>query len=426
MTVTGSETAPPEDTRPAVRGRKFHMALIASLYSTQNLSLAMFAYAFLTIAQAGGVPLTRIGGASGLATLLVLKFLWAPVVDRFGSDRFGHYRSWLMAMQITLVAGCALLSFIDPVGQFSVALVVFGFLFIVAGTQDIAADATATRLLSAGDRGLGNGFQSAGSAFSQVVGGGLVLVIYDTAGWQAAALSLAFWSAVPLPFVLLWRERQSTARLPEPGVNGNVIRSFFADRARRQWALVHMPLYFAGVAVAYNQVRPILVAADWSATRIGILFVICGSLFGIVAGIGAGILTRKLSRHHAIRTLGLIQAMTTVGVVLLALGMTGTWAATLIIGILYGGVAATMTVVYTVAMDLTRYESAGTDFTVFSTLAALVMVLSAGGGMALSGLIGFLPVSVVAVVLAFIGVGVVIRGCGPVLEAAAVRQPGAN
>src|SRR5699024_3532667 len=86
--MTGTATAPG-------RGRRF--ALIGALYSTQNLSLGFFSYAFLTIAQARGVPLAALGTASGIALLLTLKFLWAPLVDRFGSQRLGHYRSWLLA-----------------------------------------------------------------------------------------------------------------------------------------------------------------------------------------------------------------------------------------------------------------------------------------------------------------------------------------
>lgn len=143
--------------------RSFRLGLLAALYCTQNLSLGMFTYAFLTIAQTEGVPLATIGAASGLATLLVLKFLWAPVVDRFGSRRLGHYRGWLLGSQAVLVLGCGSLSVFDPAEDFAQLLCLFAVLFIVAGTQDIAADATAIRLLPPTERGLGNGIQAAGS-----------------------------------------------------------------------------------------------------------------------------------------------------------------------------------------------------------------------------------------------------------------------
>jgi MFS family permease len=147
-------------------------ALIGALYSSQNLSLGFFTYAFLTIAQARGVPLAAIGAASGIATLLTLKFLWAPLVDRFGSVRLGHYRGWLLATQTLLGLGIASLALFDPAADFGLLLGIFAVLFVVAATQDIAADATATRLLRPQERGVGNGLQSAGSSVAQVVGGG--------------------------------------------------------------------------------------------------------------------------------------------------------------------------------------------------------------------------------------------------------------
>lgn len=201
---------------PGGQSRRGRLALVAALYCTQNLSLGFFTYAFLTIAQARGVPLALIGAAAGIATLLTLKFLWAPVVDRFGSRRLGHYRGWLLLTQSLLAIGCASLALFDPATQFMTLLVLFAVIFVVAATQDVAADAAATRLLRPDERGLGNGFQSAGSSVAQVVGGGVVLVVYQAAGWQIAALCLAACTLVALPFVLRWREEADERDVPAP------------------------------------------------------------------------------------------------------------------------------------------------------------------------------------------------------------------
>lgn len=78
----------------------------------------------------------------------------------------------------------------------------------------------------------------------------MVLVIYDVAGWQAAALFPAAWSAVPLPFVLAWNDKRSTAAQPIPYATLGALRTFFARPVTRLWALVVLPLYFAGVAMS--------------------------------------------------------------------------------------------------------------------------------------------------------------------------------
>lgn len=389
-------------TAPATSRRR-RFALIATLYCTQNLSLGFFVYAFLTIAQARGVPLAAIGAAGGLATLLALKFLWAPLVDRFGSARLGHYRGWLLLTQTLLAISLASLALFDPAEHFSVLLALFAVIFVIAGTQDIAADAAATRILAPHERGMGNGFQSAGSSVSQVVGGGVVLIVYQAAGWQVAALTLAAFSLVALPLILTWREEADTADLPAPRVTLRSALAFFRDRRARIWCLVVLPAYTAGFTIAYNLIRPILVEADWDEARIGLYVVIGGSGVGIAAGIAGGVVIARLGRTRALVQLGLLQVLAAFATIPVALGFTEAWFVLIVVALANAAFAAAFAVVFTISMDLTRTESAGTDFTLFATAAQLVMVLAAAVGIAAAGTFGFGPVAAVAAGFAVAG-----------------------
>ena len=393
----------------ALTGRRQRLALVAALYSTQNLSLGFFTYAFLTIAQARGVPLALLGAAAGVTTILTLKFLWAPVVDRFGSARLGHYRGWLLVTQSGLGLGAASLSLLDPAEDFTTLLMVFAMLFLMAGIQDVAADAAATRLLPPEERGLGNGFQSAGASMAQVVGGGVVLIVYQYAGWHAAALALAGFSLVALPFVVAWREETSTADHPAPRVTLRSIGAFFRIRRNQLWCFLLIPAYSLGFTVAYNLVRPILVDAQWSEARIGLYVVIGGSVVGVLGGVLGGALISRVGRRPGLIWLGVLQVAATAGTLPLALGMIEEWAVLVVVALSNGAFAAAFAVIYTISMDLARPESAGTDFTLFTTAGSVMMVVAAGVGMAAAGTFGFAPVVVIAVLLSAFGLLVVVR-----------------
>lgn len=423
MSTSPLPVTDPTSDPPSAMSRTQRLTLVALLYCTQNLSLGMFTYAFLTIAQANGVSLATIGAATGLATLLVLKFLWAPLVDRYGSSRLGHYRGWLLATQSLLAVGATSLALLDPAEDFSIALVIYAALFIVAGTQDVAADAATTRLLTPSDRGIGNGFQSAGSCVAQIVGGGLVLLVYGAAGWAAAALVLAVWSALPLPFVLAWNEKTTTATQPRPRVTRKTITQFFTRPGVTRWALFLLPVYTAGGTISYNLVRPMLVDAGWSESEIGTVVVIAGSAFGIVSGIAAGMFIRRLGRRLSLVALGLTQVAACLGTVALALGSDGRAAVILVVALSNIGFAASGAIVYTISMDLVRHESAGTDFTLFTTVSGIAMAVAGGLGIAAAGSTGFVPVTVFAALLAAVGVVVVGRGITPVLAAVPSEVP---
>ena len=59
-------------------------------------------------------------------------------------------------------------------------------------------------------------------------------------------------------------------------------------------------------------------------------------------------------------------------------------------------------------MDLTRRESAGTDFTFFTTVSGIVMVIAGGGSMAMAGLVGYVPALCAAAALCAVGVPVAV------------------
>lgn len=412
---SGGNGAPVE---PATMGRLGRLSLVAGLYSTQNLCLAAYTYTFLIAAQRAGTPLELIGSAGGLAMIIVLKFLWAPLVDRFGSKKLGHYRGWLIVCQSLLAIGALAAALLDPGRDFAALLVIFGLLFVIAGTQDVAADATTTRILGPSDRGLGNGIQSAGGSFAQVMGGGLLLFISGAAGWGWAMVTLAVLSALPLPLVLHWPEQRTTGQLAAPKVSVRSIAAFFGRRGVKLWAFVLVPLYVLGGTAAYNLVRPLLTQAGWSDAQLGGIVVIGGGIAGILGGVLAGLVVARLGRRRSLLVLGLVQLASTAATILLTLQPTSTLLAVLITVTSNASFAAAAAVIYTISMDLTRLDSSGTDFTALSTLSQVVMVIAASVGISMAGKFGFVTVSIVATLCAAVGLALVVALSNPVLEQA--------
>ena len=62
----------------------------------------------------GGIKLTDIGLFALVGLPYTLKFLWAPLFDRYALPRFGRRRGWLMVTQLALAAALAALSLARP------------------------------------------------------------------------------------------------------------------------------------------------------------------------------------------------------------------------------------------------------------------------------------------------------------------------
>ncbi|MGE5749021.1 MAG: AmpG family muropeptide MFS transporter, partial [Gemmatimonas sp.] len=70
--------------------------------------------AFQAWMTASGVDLTKIGLFSMVGLPYSLKFLWAPVLDRYVPPILGRRRGWLVITQILLLVGIAAMSLHDP------------------------------------------------------------------------------------------------------------------------------------------------------------------------------------------------------------------------------------------------------------------------------------------------------------------------
>ncbi|MFP3928049.1 MAG: AmpG family muropeptide MFS transporter, partial [Desulfobacteraceae bacterium] len=64
-----------------------------------------------------GVDLTVIGLMALVGLPYTLKFLWAPIVDRFTPPFLGRRRGWLLVAQVALALAIGGLGQTDPAGR---------------------------------------------------------------------------------------------------------------------------------------------------------------------------------------------------------------------------------------------------------------------------------------------------------------------
>ena len=92
-----------------------------------------------------GLSRSTIGWAGLIFTVYAINYLWAPLVDKIKvpllSDRIGHRKSWIFLMQ-ALIGVCLLFwSFIDPIQNLFLVILIGLMISIFSSTQDISIDA---------------------------------------------------------------------------------------------------------------------------------------------------------------------------------------------------------------------------------------------------------------------------------------------
>ncbi|SIQ72022.1 MFS transporter, PAT family, beta-lactamase induction signal transducer AmpG [Rhizobium sp. RU20A] len=353
---------------PVSRMRLF--VVLAGLYLAQGIPGYLIVAALPPILREQGVSRTTLGFMALLMLPLVIKFLWAPLVDRITPLAIGHRRGWIVITQSLTALVILSLAFVAPTDV--VAIFIIGLLIsVLTSTQDIATDGYATIMLSAEDRATGNAIQGGAVALSVIVGGTLALLLYGWIGWPATMVVMAVIATLPLAAALLMEEDDgSAARVRERPS----LRAFLARPETRDILVVAL-VYRASEGLMKAMEGPYLVDAGLPLSWIGYLSGVSAATAGIGGSLIAALCLRRIGEGA---TLGLLGALRTLCFFLFFLHAAGALTGT--IPLL--GAAGFQTLIrymeivalYSLFMGVASGRQPGTDFTILAC-AQLVVYL---------------------------------------------------
>lgn len=233
------------------------LALFGLLGFSSGLPYFMFTTILALRLQAHGVGLVVIGFFAWIALVPTVKFLWAPVLDRFaipGFTRFwGQRRSWLMLSQIGIAASLAAMAVTSSDASLPLTALLATSLACWTTTLEVASDAW--RIILYPTKEVQGPVVAAtvwGYRTAMVAAGSGALIVAADHGWTAAYLLIAVAALAPFPVL--------AAMPPEPGHGGG--------------RLVALATGLVATAATVGVVTALIAAIGWliltTATAIGI------------------------------------------------------------------------------------------------------------------------------------------------------------
>ncbi len=357
--------------------RSTRLTLLAALYVSQAIPLGFFLTAMPVILRKSGLSLESVGLFSAIAAPWLLKFAWAPAIDRWSPGR-RRYLSWVIPLQVASVATVLALAGLDLGTQLPVVVAVAAAFMLLAATQDVASDGLAVTVLAANERGLGNGLQVGGYYLGQILGGGVILMVFGRFGWSVALFAMALFLALPLAPAAGFREAPIAATRQGRAIGWSALTQFFRRPGAPAWALVVI-VFRSGETMATYVFNQMMVDLGLPLTTIGLVSGVVYAVGALAGALTGGLLLGRVAREGAIVGFALAQAVATGAYLLVTNGTTTTLALAAFTMAFCGGMATTA--LYTRMMDESAPETAATDFTLQQSLAAIGPL----AGTALSG-----------------------------------------
>lgn len=210
---------------PAGRSSMRRYGWVALLYFAQGLPFGLVNNAMPLAFSKLGVSLQNIGLLALAGLPWTFKFLWAPLVDRFGQRR--HWMAACLALMALLVVAFGV-RFGGSVSPLIWALVIG--VALLSATQDIAIDAGTIEMLEERELGPANGIRVTAYRVALIAAGSGVPIVAGMLSWRAAWVAAAL-VLTALAACTLWIRPVSTLYVrPRPaelgaGAAGPMVRS---------------------------------------------------------------------------------------------------------------------------------------------------------------------------------------------------------
>ncbi|MDP8916481.1 MAG: permease, partial [Pseudomonadota bacterium] len=194
-----------------------------ALYLLLGFSAGLPFYMFSTVLalrlQAHEVGLVVIGFFAWVQLLPTLKFLWAPLLDRFEVPGFGRFwgkrRGWIMLAQLGIISSMVVMGLTSSDASLGITALFAVLLAFWTTTLEVAADAWRIELAPTQEEQAPLAAANLwGYRTAMVAAGSGALLIADQPGWGWTGAYLAVGAAAFLPFPLL------AATRADPGHGG--------------------------------------------------------------------------------------------------------------------------------------------------------------------------------------------------------------
>lgn len=270
-----------------------------------------------------GLSLRAIGAFALIQFPYTWKFLWAPLLDRYGIlPWLGRRRSWMLVSQIGLIASIAWLGQLSPVDHLALVVTLTAILAFLSATQDIAIDAFRREILPDAELGLGNAIHVNAYRIAGLVPGSISLILADRLPWDQVFIITALFMVPGLAMTLMVREPAAAAGSPRTLRDAVVepFREFFGRHGVRSALLVlsFLFLYKLGDSLCTALATPFYLDMGYSKTDIGIVAKNAGLWPMVIGGILGGLWMVKIGINRALWLFGLVQLVTILGFVWLA------------------------------------------------------------------------------------------------------------
>jgi PAT family beta-lactamase induction signal transducer AmpG len=321
-----------------------------------------------------GTSVVTVGMLSLVGIPYLLKFLWAPFMDRFAPIKGGKRRGWILITQLGLIVALLILAGLDPKLEPKMIGLVALIIAFFSASQDVSVDAYRADALLPEERGIGAAYYIFAYRMAIIVSGAFALVMADYLGWRITYQVMAGFIALAA-IGTLFAPNTHEASMP---VHNNIwltIRDSFRDLWQRDsivLILLFIVFYKLGDALALSLITNFLLRGlGFTLTEVGLVYKVVSIVATVAGALIGGAALVWLGMFRSLLIFGIAQAFSTLTFVLLA--MVGKSFSLMVVSVFIENLCSGMSTAVFMAfmMSLCHLRYTATQYACLSALASI-------------------------------------------------------
>jgi PAT family beta-lactamase induction signal transducer AmpG len=323
------------------------------------------------------IDIKTIGIFSLVGLPYVLKFLWAPLLDRYLPPLLGRRRGWILLYQLALAIGIGVMALSSPTREpYALGAIALLVAFLSA-SQDIVVDAYRVDVIPPSERALAAAATTFGYRSAAMFAGAVILVLAAHVGWRSAYLLVAGIMAMTV-FATLWAPEPTTPGRPPRTLADAVVhplRDLLSQKGALGFLLLVL-LYKVGDAFALSLYSAFMIkGVGFSLDQLSIagkVNMTVSTMIGVALG---GWIYMRWGMFRSLLIFGVGQALTNLLYMWLALAGKQLWLMILATSLdnLIGGMGQAAYVAFLVSLCSASFSA--TQYALLSALSAIPRVL---------------------------------------------------
>ncbi len=359
--------------------------MLGLLFTAKSIPPVFFLMGLPIILRLQGHSLSSIGLFQLASLPYLLKFFWAPILDK-NSHRENHYKSWILATGIAVGVSVLLLGFWGPDKNLHILFGIIMAVSLLTATLDIAISSLYIKLLSYEERGLGAAGKILAVNIATMFGSGLLVMVYHHRGWAMLTSITGGLVLISLSVLVFLEEPPDKENAPQSSaIPWAGIWGFFARVGMVRWMML-LVCKSTSITAVFFIIRPLLVDQGYNPDTIafltGMFAVAVGALTSMAAGmkkIQQWILRRRVT---LLTSVALNAAAVALFMSVYFLG-SPLWLVYLAITIINVAISFVSVVSGTLVMDFSQSGSEGIDY-------SLQMTAIHAGGLGMAAISGIM------------------------------------